>query len=79
MAIIHALCVFVAILKRCVWYVQVWLLCMLFVYIASILVLLRVVMYKYVCSIYAQCIWSYYDMLCVVCKKMVIVCVLLCT
>jgi hypothetical protein len=72
MAITHALCVFVAIMKCCVWYVQVWLLCVFFVYIASILVLLCVVMYKYgyyVCSIYVQCICSYYDMLCAVWYK----------
>jgi hypothetical protein len=69
MVVIHALCVFVAIMKCCVWFVQVWSLCVLFVYIASILVLLCVVMYKYgyyMCSIYVQCICSYYDMLCVV-------------
>lgn len=70
---------FVAILKCCVWYVQVWPLCMLFVYIAFILILLCVAMYNYVCSIYVQCICSYYDILCVVCKSMVIVCVLMCT
>jgi hypothetical protein len=47
MAIMHALCVFVAIMKCCVWNVQVWLLCVLYVYIASMLALICVVMYKY--------------------------------